>query len=250
MNFGWWTFALQAANFLILVWILQHFLFKPVKAIVARRKEEISRALAEAAAEKDRAEKLKQALDAQRSQIEADRQKLLAEGRALLSVERQKMMDDARADAVKVHDQALKRLEDERASAADQLFENTVVLATNIAQQLLREAATSSMERPFLARMIDYIDRLPEQERVKLFAHQDTEQLQIMTAHPLSVHEQNEWREQLASRLGANSNITFDADPSLIAGAIFTFPNAILRFNWRDSLAAAMKTIHSDEHAV
>ena len=30
MNFSWWTFALQAVNFLILVWLLRRFLFKPV----------------------------------------------------------------------------------------------------------------------------------------------------------------------------------------------------------------------------
>jgi F-type H+-transporting ATPase subunit b len=69
MNFSWWTFALQAANFLILVWLLQRFLFKPVKAIVARRKEEISHALTEESAEKESAERLKREMEAKRSRL-------------------------------------------------------------------------------------------------------------------------------------------------------------------------------------
>src|SRR5271169_6452619 len=47
MNFSWWTFALQAVNFLILIWLLRRFLFKPVSAIVARRQQEIARGMTE-----------------------------------------------------------------------------------------------------------------------------------------------------------------------------------------------------------
>ncbi len=247
MNFSWWTFALQAANFLILVWLLQRFLFKPVKAIVARRKEEISRALAEASAEKDGAERLKQELEANRSGINAERQKIIDEGRAQLSAERQKMIEEARAEAEKIRDQALKRLDEERAAASDEVFERTVALATNLAERFLRELAVPSMEQPFLGRVIDYLDRLPAEERSKLLAHLDAGALSVTTAHPLGVQEQSQWHEQLAKRLGADFSIKFSADPALIAGVEIAFPDAILRFNWRDSLALALKELHTDE---
>ena len=170
MNFSWWTFALQAANFLILVWLLQRFLFKPVKAIVARRKEEISRVLTEASAEKESAERLKQEIEAKRSQIVAERQKMIDEARAQLSAERQKIIEEARSEAEKIRDQALKRLDEERAAASNELFERTVAMATNLAERLLRELAVPSMEQPFLGRVIDYLDRLPAEERAKLFS--------------------------------------------------------------------------------
>ena len=40
MLIDWFTVVAQLINFLVLVWLLQRFLFKPVKAIVAKRKEE------------------------------------------------------------------------------------------------------------------------------------------------------------------------------------------------------------------
>lgn len=246
MNFSWWTFALQAANFLILIWLLQRFLFKPVKAIVARRKEEISRALTEASQEKESAQRLMQEIEVKRSEIDAERQKMIDEERAQLSTERKKIVEETRSEVEKVRDQALKRLDEERAAASNELFERTVALATNLTERLLRELAVPSIEQPFLGRVLDYLDRLAKEERAKLFPRLDAAVLFVTTAHPLGVQEQSEWHEQLAKRLGAAFSIKFSADPALIAGTVITFPHAILRFNWRDTLTTALKQIRTD----
>jgi F-type H+-transporting ATPase subunit b len=248
MSFSWWTFALQAANFLILVWLLQRFLFKPVEAIVAQRKQEISRALNEASAQKQSAEQLKQEVEAARSAIAAERQKVIDDARALLSAEREKTLEETRREADKIREQALTRLEQERASATDKLFDKTMLLATSIAEQLLREIAVASIEQPFLGRVIDYLDKMPAQQRAKLLPRNDASNVSIVTAHALNAREQTQWREELEKRLGAEFTITFDADPALIAGAVITFPHAILNFNWRESLALTMKEIHNNEH--
>jgi len=246
MNFSWWTFALQAANFLILVWLLQRFLFKPVKAIVARRKKEISRALTEASAEKEGAERVKQEIEAQRAQIGAERQKMIEEQRAELAAQRQKIIEEARIEAEKIKEQASKQLDGERVAAANELFERTVALAMELAERLLSELAAPSIEQPFLGRVVDYLDQLSVEERARLFPRAGADSLSVATAHPLSAQEQAEWSEQITKRLGTNSNITFSADPTLIAGTVVTFPHAILRFNWRDGLASALKELHAN----
>ena len=247
MNFSWWTFALQAANFLILIWLLQRFLFKPVKAIVAQRKAEISRLLTEAAAEREGAEHLKQEIEAKRSQLDAERQKIIDEERAQLSAERQKIIEEARSEGETVRNQALKRLDEERTAAGNELFERTVALATDLAERLLRELALPSMERPFLGRVMDYLDRMPAEERAKLFPRVDTATLLVTTAHALGTQEQAAWREQLATRFGADLGVKFGVDPTLIAGSVITFPHTILRFNWRDSLTTARKELQTNE---
>jgi F-type H+-transporting ATPase subunit b len=249
MNFSWWTFALQAANFLILVWLLQRFLFKPIKAVVGRRKEEVSRTLTEASAEKESAERLKQEIEAQRSEIGAERQEMIDEVRAQLSAERQKMIEEARREVEKVREQTSKRLDEERIAVGSNLFEQTIALATNLAERLLREVAVGSLEQPFLGRVIDYLDHLSAPERAKLFPRMNSEVLLVTTAHPLGAEEQSQWREQLAKRLGAEMGIDFSTDPGLIAGTVITFPHGILRFNWHDSLTAALKEFHRDERS-
>ena len=48
MSFDWWTFGLQVINFLVLVWLLQRFLYKPVRRIIEQRRELAGKALSEA----------------------------------------------------------------------------------------------------------------------------------------------------------------------------------------------------------
>ena len=48
MEFDWTTFILEIINFLILVWILKRFLYRPVLGVVARRRAGIEKTLADA----------------------------------------------------------------------------------------------------------------------------------------------------------------------------------------------------------
>jgi len=249
MNFSWWTFALQAANFLILIWLLRRFLFKPVGAIVARRKEQIARGMAEASVEKQNALNLQRDLQAQRAGIEVERQKAIEEQRAQIGAERKKMIDEVRAEVEKIRDQATTQLSEERAAAAQELFSRTIELAVNLAERLLRELALPSIEQAFLTSVLDYLDRLSAQERAALVSHLGANSLLVTTAHPLDAGAEAQWREQLGNRIGAAAGIKFNSDPTLIAGAEITFPNAILRFNWRDALRTAAKEVNRNEHA-
>ncbi len=242
MNFNWWTFALQTANFLILVWLLQHFLFRPVRAMVARRRDEISRALSEASAEREAAGRLKQDMQTQISRTEAERQTVLQEQSRQLSAQREAMLEQARVEAEKLKRQALEQLKEERGAATDELFQQSARLAVELAERLLRDVAAPSLDHPFFARALDYFDRLSPTERSTLLAELDSGPLLLTTAHPIRIEEQPKWRDPLAKRIGAN-DIRFGADPALIAGAKLEFVHSIVSFSWRDTLDAAKKEL-------
>ena len=118
MSFSWSTFALQAINFLVLVWLLRRFLLKPVQAIVARRKEEISRALAEATAAREQAEAARKDFESRQGGIEAERQRVIEKARIDLESEHSKMLEAARADVENIKSAALKQINEERDAAA------------------------------------------------------------------------------------------------------------------------------------
>jgi F-type H+-transporting ATPase subunit b len=242
MNFSWWTFALQAANFLVLVWLLQRFLFKPVKGIVARRREEIGRTLAEATAEKQAAGRLRQELEAQKSHLETERQQLLERQSVQLSAERQKILEQARVEADKLKSQAVEQVEKERAAANSELFEHSVQLAIALAERLLREINLPSLDYPFIARALDYVDGLPPIDRSTLLSHLGASPVVLTTAYPIGAEQQADWCERFAKRIGTK-NVRFAADPTLIAGARIELADSILSFNWRDSLAVAEKEL-------
>ena len=48
MQFNWSTFVLEIINFVVLVWILKHFLYRPVLSLLEKRREKIEQSLSAA----------------------------------------------------------------------------------------------------------------------------------------------------------------------------------------------------------
>lgn len=241
MGFNWWTAALQAVNFIILIWLLRRFLFEPVKAMVARRKEEIGKSLAMAETANQKAEQARHEFERRTADVETERHEVIEQEHARLARERTGMIDAARVEADKMRQEALRRLDEERNAAAGEVFEQAVGLATELSMRLLSEVATPASEANFLARIVDHLDHLSDSERAALSAVHGGEPFRVTTAHPLNPDQQARWTEAITGRLGNSRGVEFTDDPSLIAGAELRFPHATLRFNWRDSIAAARR---------
>src|SRR5450432_376915 len=97
MLIDWFTVGAQALNFLMLVWLLRRFLYKPILNAIDAREKRIAAELADAAAKK--AEAKKERDDFQQKNEEFDQQRA-----TLLS----KAMDEAKADRGRLLDEARK----------------------------------------------------------------------------------------------------------------------------------------------
>lgn len=246
MTFSWTTFALQAVNFLILVWLLKRFLFKPVANLVTQRKASISRAQSEAERAQRAADQARKDLEAQRAELDQQRQALIDQTRAQLADERAAMIEAARGEVEKLKAAARQQLDEERHSAGRELFAHTVQTAVELASQLLRQVAQAPLDQPFLEQALERLDRLAANERADLLgqlARDGGQQLVVTTAHPLDADSQAKWRAALSGRLGEAVRIVFTADQELIAGVRLGFPHATLRFSWRDNLTHAQSEL-------
>ncbi len=252
MSFSWTTFALQAVNFLVLVWLLKRFLFKPVGAIVAERKTEIARVQAEAETARQSAEQARKDFESHQAQIAVEKQTIFDQARAQLADERAKMIQAARTDIEKLKAAASKRVGEERDTASRELFERSIQIAVGLAQRLLQQFSAPGLEELFLERVLDHLDHLSAADRAALISEfgRDGAQLIVTTAYPLNPTGESQWRATLSERFGGHSQIMFATDKDLIAGAELKFPHAILRFSWRDVLADAQRELIRNEHAV
>src|SRR5665213_264164 len=98
MLIDWFTVTAQAVNFLILVWLLQRFLYKPVLAAIDARESKIATQLTDAAAVKKEAQKERDDFRAQSAALEQQRGELLGKASADASIERQSLLDVAHRD--------------------------------------------------------------------------------------------------------------------------------------------------------
>ena len=237
MRIDWWTLALQAANFLILVWLLQHFLYRPVQNLIADRQHRTDSVIAEASAAKAAAEQLQGELEQQRAAIAREREQAMEQAHAAAKAEAAALLERARGEAQGLLAEERQRLDQERADAAEAVRRDAIDLGVAIARQLLASAVDGSLEAPFLARAATKLAALPESERRELVDQlAGGEALRVVTATPLEPATSAGFRDQLQDLLGADAPVRFDVDPTLLAGVELHFPNAILRHSWRDGL--------------
>jgi F-type H+-transporting ATPase subunit b len=250
MSFSWSTFALQVVNFLVLVWLLKRFLFKPVSTIVAQRKAEITRVQAEAETARQSAEQARKEFERHRTEIEVQRQALSEQTRAELADQRSKMIQAAQAEIDKLKSAMLKQLDEERENAAREISDRAVQIAVQLADRLLRQCAAPFLDELFLDRLVNHLDHLTMSERAALLNQSgpDRGSVFVTTASPLSSDTESKWRKALAENLGASPHITFAVDKDLIAGTELKFPLAVLRFSWRQALAEAQHELTQREH--
>ena len=60
MHISLWNVAFQTINFLVLVFLLQRFLYKPILAVIDERKRKVAKEQEAAVTERQQAERLKQ----------------------------------------------------------------------------------------------------------------------------------------------------------------------------------------------
>ncbi len=237
MRIDWWTLLLQAANFLVLVWLLQHFLYRPVLGIIADRQQRTESVISEANAAKAAAEQLRAELERQRGAIAKERDQALEQAHASARADAQRLLEKTRADAEKLLAEERQRLAQERTEAAEALRQQTIELGLTIARRLLAETGAPGLDAPFVERLLARVESLGQTERRQLVGQlADDPALQLVTAGPLERATREALRRQLQSAVGTDAMVEFTEDPELIAGAELHFPHTVLRHSWRDSL--------------
>src|ERR1035437_3858257 len=96
----WFTVGAQAINFIILVWLLKRFLYKPILDAVDAREKRVATELADADAKKAEAKKERAALLSKATEeAKAERQRLLGEARQAADALSAKRQETLRSDA-------------------------------------------------------------------------------------------------------------------------------------------------------
>ena len=99
MLINWFTVVAQAINFLILVWLLKRFLYKPILHAIDEREKGIATQLAEAEAKKAEAQKERDDFQHKNEAFDQERAALLKKATDEANAERQRLLDEARKDA-------------------------------------------------------------------------------------------------------------------------------------------------------
>lgn len=246
MELNWSTFFLELLNFLILLWILKRFFYKPVLQAITERRLAIEKTLADAKVEKVEAEALKSRYEGRLTdwerEKEAGREALrreIAEQRERLRVALEAELDQEREKA--------RVLEERRQQDCLRKYEEICLAqGTRFVSHLLSRVATPELERRLCDLVMEDLEHLPAErvESVRISCAEYQGSARIVSAYPMDTQHRTALAEKLEALVGAPIPCEFVEDNSLLAGVRIVLGPWVFAANLRDELKGFTEFAH------
>jgi len=168
MAIDWVTVVAQIVNFLVLVYLLKRFLYRPVLNAMARREQRIADRLDQAAEREEKAAAQRQRYEDKAAELERQREHRLHEAESEAESRREELLEAAREEAESMREQWHRAARQEYQSLQRELRQHAADALADALRQALSDLADAHLE----AQMVEALDRrlagLDEAERARL----------------------------------------------------------------------------------
>lgn len=238
MELSWSTFLLEIINFLVLVWILKHFLYKPVLDVIARRRGGIEKQLAEARHLNEEAGTLKAEYENRLADWARERQQARDALAQELDEERARQMVALQAKLAEAREKAQVAESRRRAGAMREIELQALQLGARFATRLLSKAAGQELETRLLDLVLDGLAGLPEDRRsaIRMQWGEAPEAILVTSVFPLPPDQRQRLEVALVGATGLDVPVRYEQDSGLLAGLRVTIGAWVLQANLRDEL--------------
>jgi F-type H+-transporting ATPase subunit b len=245
MLIDWFTVGAQVLNFLILVFLMKRFLYKPVLRAIKDREKRIAEELANADSKKAEAQKEGDEFKKKNEEFDQQRAGLLSKATDEAKAEGQRLLDEARktADALSLKRQeALKTEEQNLRQAIVRRTQNEVFAIT---RKAMTDLATTGLEE----RMVEVFTR-----RLRAMEGQAKAQLAeairkapgpvlLRSAFDLPAEQRAILQNALNETFSSEIHIRFETAPDLISGIELTANGQKVGWSISEYLASMGKGI-------
>lgn len=168
MQVDWLTVAAQIVNFLVLVWLLQRFLYAPIIQAMERREARIAERLSDAEQKRQAADAEAEKLRRQQAELERARKDLLAEARDQAAQERRSLEHQTRSEVETQKRAWLDQLSAERKTFLADLRERSTDAIFELAGRALDDLASAELEAAMAEAFARQLAALDDEEKRKL----------------------------------------------------------------------------------
>jgi F-type H+-transporting ATPase subunit b len=140
------TVAAQVVNFLILVWLLKRFLYKPILDAIEAREQRIAAELADAAAKMTAAEKQRDEFQSKGKALDEQRDALLGKAAEEAKAERERLFAEARKDADALRAKQESAVRNEQSRLGRDITRTAQAEVFAIVRKALSDLAAASLE--------------------------------------------------------------------------------------------------------
>jgi F-type H+-transporting ATPase subunit b len=254
----WFTVGAQALNFLILVWLLRRYLYRPVLAAIDAREKKVAEKIAGAAAQETKAQVAAEELRKRNEAFDRDRQSLMHKATDEGAAERQRLFESARQDSQLLRSKLTQALAAERAELGRQLSMRTQAEVFAVARKALSDLAGASLEDRIIEVFIARLHGLSEEQGLALAgAGADTglpgvvsaaaaaRAVLVRSAFPPSPVGRANVEVVIRERVGANVAVRFETAPELVCGVELTVDGVRLAWSVADYLSSLAQDVEA-----
>jgi F-type H+-transporting ATPase subunit b len=254
MLIDWFTVVAQAVNFLILVWLLRRFLYRPVLAAIEAREKKIASQLEDAAARQAQARKEGEDFRRQSETLDKQREELLRKATNDASAERQRLLDAARKDTDTLRSKLADAVTNEREVLNQQIVTRTREEVFAIARKTLADLADTSLEERMTEVFLDHLSDLRDERRTAqgaasrptksaLTAGSAALPAIVRTVYEISPGRQAAIEIAVKAYLGADVTVRFETSPDPVTGIELTWDGRKIAWSVADYLTSLSKNV-------
>jgi F-type H+-transporting ATPase subunit b len=245
MLIDWFTVAAQAINFLILVWLLQRFLYKPILHAIDEREKGIATQLAQAEADKANAQKERDDLQHKNEAFDQERAALLKKATDEAAGERQRLLDEARKDADTLRAKRQEALRNEQRNLNQAILRCSQQEVFAITRKTLADLANASLEQRMVEVFIQRLRALSGTAKEQLAAalKASTQPARVRSAFDLPTAQRSAVESAIHETFAADIQVEFETAPEVVSGVELSTGGQKVAWSIADYLATLQKSV-------
>ncbi|OIP74705.1 MAG: hypothetical protein AUK48_09105 [Oscillatoriales cyanobacterium CG2_30_44_21] len=168
MSIDWFTFFAQIVNFLVLIFVLQRWLYKPITKAMQRREDTIRDRLDSASQQQQKAEEEVERYQAMRQDLKDHRSDLLAQAQLETEQTHQHLRQEMQESVEAERSQWQSMLQRQKESFLHEVSARTMQQLQATVRRVLADLAESELETQIARLFLKKLQNLNESERTEL----------------------------------------------------------------------------------
>ena len=159
MTIDWITVAAQLLNFLVLVWLLKRFLYRPILDGIDARESEIANRMSEASRVQDKAKSTVTHYQAKLDTLQEEQSRSLDRAHQEAMTERDELLNDARQRIREEHSAAKRQQHEQAVEYVAQLHRDSAQTLLSVIRKALQEMSDETLEERLTLHALSTVDR-------------------------------------------------------------------------------------------
>ena len=238
MEFDWTTVILEMLNFLVLIWLLKRFFYRPVLAVIEKRRAASEKIITDAEAQHHEAEALKGDYEQRLAQFAKERELAMAKLDEEIAAERERRLAAVEFEATA--DRQRRRMLDARETSEREaaMAREAVVIAGRFASRFLERLAGPELETRLVDLALAELQTVSPEKLADLRTalRDPATSIKVVTVYPLDAARRAAFAAVLGGLAGRELTPQFQEDATLKSGLCLMAGAWVLMANLRDEL--------------